>query len=70
MIDYDNYDVTPENFLAILRGDASAIEGGNGRVLKTTSEDRIFINFADHGAPGLIAFPESYLYATDLLKTL
>ncbi len=37
--------------------------------MKTTSEDRIFINFADHGAPGLIAFPNEYLYATDLLET-
>lgn len=26
----------------------------------------MFINFSDHGAPGLIAFPTSYLYAKDL----
>ena len=56
-IDYQGKYVHPENFLAVLRGDAKSIEGGNGKVLKSTSEDRVFINFADHGATGLIGFP-------------
>jgi len=37
--------------------------------LESTSTDRVFINFSDHGAPGLIAFPSSYLYADKLLGT-
>jgi legumain len=68
-IDYEGEDVTPENFLAVLRGDADGVTGGNGKVLRTTRADRVFINFADHGAEGLIAFPSTYLYADDLLKT-
>jgi legumain len=32
-IDYKGNDVTPENFLAILKGDKSAVTGGNGKVL-------------------------------------
>jgi len=65
-IDYKGNDVTPENFLAILKGDKSAVTGGNGKVLGSTAESKVFINFADHGAPGLIAFPSEYLYANDL----
>lgn len=70
MIDYSGKDVTPKNFLAILRGDAKGVKGGNGKVLKTTSEDRIFINYADHGSVGLVAFPSGgYLYEKDLTET-
>jgi len=65
-IDYKGEDVTPSNFLAILTGDASKVKGGNGKVLKSTSASKVFINFSDHGAPGLIAFPSEYLYAQDL----
>jgi legumain len=70
-IDYRTTDVTPENFLAILEGNAAALKGkGTGRVLKSNSNSKVFINFADHGAPGLIAFPNSYLYANDFNKTI
>ena len=41
-------------------------EGGNGKVLKSDSSSKVFVYFADHGAPGLIAFPTSYLYADAL----
>lgn len=33
-------------------------------------DDHVFINFADHGAPGLIAFPVTYLYANAFLEAL
>jgi len=69
-IDYKCESVTPENFLAILKGDATKVKGGNGKVLKSTAESKVFINFADHGAPGLIAFPNEYLYANDLNATI
>lgn len=68
-IDYKGNDVTPANFLAILQGDATKVKGGNGKVLKSTSQSKVFINFSDHGAPGLIAFPNEYLYAKDLNDT-
>jgi legumain len=67
-IDYSGDDVTPANFLAALIGDDVAT--GGKKVLKSTEKDRVFINFADHGATGLIAFPNDYLYASDLLKAL
>jgi len=57
--------------LAILKGDAAALKGkGTGRVLKSNSKSKVFINFADHGAPGLIAFPDSNLYANDFNAAL
>jgi len=68
--DYTGAAVTPANFLAVLSQNKSAINGGSGRVLETGPEDNLFIYFSDHGAPGLIAFPSEYLYATDLINTL
>jgi uncharacterized integral membrane protein len=69
-IDYSKADVTPEHFLAVLEGDAAKVKGkGTGRVLGSTDSDNVFIFFSDHGAPGLIAFPRSNLYATNLLST-
>lgn len=65
-IDYKGDSVTPSNFLNVLKGDASAVKGGNGKVLKSTKDSKVFVFFADHGAPGLIAFPNEYLYAKDL----
>lgn len=39
-------------------------------MVEATSKDNIFIFFSDHGAPGLIAFPHSQLYADKLLASL
>jgi len=63
-IDYRGDDVTPENFLAVLTGTAS------GRKLESTEEDNVFVYFVDHGAPGLIAFPQSELHKSELQSTL
>jgi len=43
---------------------------GSGKFLKSGPNDHVFINFADHGAPHLLAFPNDELYAKDLIKTL
>ncbi|KAI6240668.1 Legumain [Aphelenchoides fujianensis] len=69
-IDYERGSVTPENFMAVLRGNASEVNGGNGRVLKSGPNDRVFVNFVDHGAAGILAFPKTVLTAKDLKKTL
>jgi legumain len=54
-----------------LRGDAAAISKvGTGKVLKSDANSKVFINFADHGAPGLIAFPSDMLYADDLIEAI
>jgi len=67
-IDYKGKDVTPKNFLAVLKGEKEAVNGK--KVLESNGEDNIFIYFADHGASGLIAFPDEYLYANDFIKVL
>merc|ERR1711957_834116 len=63
-IDYSGKDVTPENFQKVLTG----VSTGN-KVLKSTSEDNVFVFFSDHGAAGLIAFPSSQLHKSDLQST-
>jgi len=70
--DYTGDDVTAANFMNILTGNAAAMKGiGTGKVLKSNSNDHVFINFIDHGGPGLICFPTGpYLYSNDLSTTL
>ncbi|XP_059485186.1 legumain-like isoform X2 [Neocloeon triangulifer] len=69
--DYTGEAVNSSTFLAVLRGDKDAVNGiGSGRVLETGPHDHIFVNFVDHGAPGLLAMPSDVLYASQLLTTL
>ncbi|CAI4225174.1 unnamed protein product [Auanema sp. JU1783] len=68
-IDYRAKDVTVKNFIKVLKGD-NQIRGGNGRVLETNSNDRIFIYFTDHGATGLISFPDEILSVKELNSAL
>jgi legumain len=66
--DYTGPKVTGETFLAVLTGDANA---AGGKVLQSTSSDKVFVNFADHGGPGSIEMPNGkLLYAKDLMKAL
>ncbi|XP_028398657.1 legumain-like [Dendronephthya gigantea] len=56
--DYTGKDVTPKNFLSVLKGDKDAVQGiGSGKVIDSGPDDNVFVYFADHGAPGLVAFP-------------
>lgn len=64
--DYVGDDVNPTNFLAVLQGNKTM---ATGKVLNSGPDDNIFIYFADHGGTGLIAFPNEYLYAHDLINT-
>jgi len=69
--DYVGHDVTPDNFIKILSGNAAAMKGiGTGKVIDSGPDDHVFVNFADHGGPGLIAFPESVLHVAQLNKTI
>lgn len=43
---------------------------GSGKVIKSGPNDYVFVNFVDHGAPGLVAFPNGELYATQLMTVL
>ncbi|KAH9596925.1 hypothetical protein MS3_00002437, partial [Schistosoma haematobium] len=66
VIDYKGKKVNSETFLKVLKGDQSA----GGKVLKSGKNDDVFIYFTDHGAPGLIAFPDDELYAKRFMATL
>ncbi|XP_040915967.1 legumain [Toxotes jaculatrix] len=68
--DYTGDDVTPENFLAVLKGDSSKIKGGSGKVVKSGPNDHVFVYFTDHGAPGILAFPNDDLHVEDLQETI
>jgi hypothetical protein len=63
-IDYSGTQVTPTIFLGVLTGK------GDGKVLRSTAEDNVFVFFVDHGAPGLIAFPSQELHKAQLQAAL
>ncbi|GMF14035.1 unnamed protein product [Phytophthora lilii] len=54
-IDYRGAEVTPETFLNVLTGNSSG--AFNKKVLNSTTDDRVFINFVDHGSRGNVYFP-------------
>ena len=72
--DYTHEEVNTNNFLAVLRGNESAVsknEHASGRVLRATRHDRVFVYYSDHGAPGLLGMPSGdYLYADELLSAI
>ncbi|KAA0718170.1 Legumain [Triplophysa tibetana] len=68
--DYIGNDVTPQNFLAVLTGNVSAVKGGSGKVLKSGPNDHVFVYFTDHGAPGLLAFPNDDLQVDDMMAAI
>ncbi|GFS44739.1 legumain [Trichonephila inaurata madagascariensis] len=63
-------DATPKNFMAVLKGDEILAGVGSGKVQKSGPSDHVFVYFADHGAPGLIAFSADELSAMDLNRTI
>jgi legumain len=65
-IDYSGTKVTPTTFTQVLTGDSSA----GGKVLGSTSSSKVFVNFVDHGAVGLIGFPHTTMHAKELMSAL
>ncbi|KAL1527885.1 hypothetical protein AB1Y20_009261 [Prymnesium parvum] len=68
VIDYSGTQVTPETFTKVLTGDATGLNGG--KVLKSTSSSRVFVNFVDHGGVDIIGFPETTMHAKELVGAL
>ncbi|XP_064472558.1 legumain-like [Ornithodoros turicata] len=66
--DYTEDDVTPQNFLHVLQGRADLVKNttGSHKVINSGPDDHVFVYFSDHGATGLVAFPNDVLYAKDL----
>jgi len=65
---YTGKNVTVEKFMAVLTGDETVAKGLP--VLKSTENDRVFVNFVDHGATGIIAFPVGEMTSKQLKTTL
>lgn len=66
-IDYRGTTVTADNWYKVLTGDASA----GGKVLKSTSDDYVYVFFDDHGGDGILGVPDGcgpFIYADDLAK--
>ncbi|XP_027016851.2 legumain-like isoform X2 [Tachysurus fulvidraco] len=58
--DYTGEDVTADNFLAVLRGDSSAVKKtGAKKVIQSGRNDTVFIYLSDHGGQGSFSFPNS-----------
>ncbi|KAK8761363.1 hypothetical protein V5799_027368 [Amblyomma americanum] len=66
--DYTGDLVTPKNFLSILQG--KKVKGGSGKVIGSGPKDHIFVYFSDHGAPGILAFPETELHAKPFVRVI
>jgi len=68
--DYTGEEVNVQNFLAVLKGDDASVSKGphaSGRVIQATANDRVFVFYSDHGAPGLLGMPQGgYLYADQM----
>jgi len=69
--DYIGNDVNSQNFINVLTGNKEAMQNiGSGRVIESGPNDHVFVNFVDHGATGIIAFPTGELTAKQLSDAL
>lgn len=69
-VDYRGSIVTAKLFLSVITGDQSGVPAG-GKVLKSTSSDRVFLNFVDHGGVNIVAFPNGpLLHSSELAAAL
>jgi len=70
-VDYNGTDNNVTNFLAVLTGNETWVSNiGTGRVLQSGPNDTVFLYYVDHGAPGLIAFPDELLFADEFMAAL
>jgi len=68
-LDYSGEDVTVANFAGVLLGNGTT--GGSGRMLDLEKGDDVFIFYVDHGAPGILEFPDGdVLHAVDFQDIL
>ncbi|CDQ86798.1 unnamed protein product [Oncorhynchus mykiss] len=68
--DYTGDAVTSDNFLAVLKGDSANTKGVIGGGGRSGPNDHVFVYFTDHGAPGLLAFPNDDLHVADLMDAV
>lgn len=65
-VDYKGNQVTAKLFIDVITGNAAAV---NGPVLKTGKDNRVFLNFVDHGGAGIVAFPNGPVLHASMLKS-
>ncbi|KAF8564625.1 hypothetical protein P879_09988 [Paragonimus westermani] len=63
------WEVTPEMFMRVMKAD-SELNAVGKKVLNSGPDDNVFVYFTDHGAEGIIAFPNGLLHARELNETL
>eukprot|EP00419_Tripos_fusus_P065470 CAMPEP_0172930270 /NCGR_PEP_ID=MMETSP1075-20121228/218903_1 /TAXON_ID=2916 /ORGANISM="Ceratium fusus, Strain PA161109" /LENGTH=482 /DNA_ID=CAMNT_0013791579 /DNA_START=126 /DNA_END=1571 /DNA_ORIENTATION=- len=69
-VDYRGKKVTAKLFLDVITGEESKVPAP-GKVLKSGPNDKVFINFVDHGGVGIVAFPNGpLLHASELSMAL
>jgi legumain len=68
VLDYTKEDVTGANFAGILLGNGTT--GGSGRVLNSTAEDNVLVFYVDHGAPGVLEWPDGKFTHTSELQSV
>ncbi|KAI6178075.1 Legumain [Aphelenchoides besseyi] len=69
-IDYTGEDVTRENILAVLQGQADNVQGGSGRVLKSTPKDNLLVYIASHGDYDSLTMPDFFRITSHDLKNM
>lgn len=71
VVDYEGSKVTADLFMKVITGDAAGVKQltGKSKVLASNSNDDVFLNFIDHGGPGIIAFPVGNVLTSQQLST-
>lgn len=68
-LDYTGDEVNVANFVGVLVGNSTT--GGTGRKLDLTVGDDVFLFYVDHGAPGILEFPDGdVLHTTEFQELL
>ena len=74
IIDYIEEDVTPENFIACITGEASSLNvtdpRSTSKVLTSSENDNVYIYFSGHGLDSSISFPNKFIYADEINSAL
>jgi legumain len=69
-IDYREHEVTPDKFIGAITGSDKMRSEGK-KVLRSNKQSKVFMYIANHGAHGLVAFPnKEILYADDFAKAM
>ena len=63
--DYVGSQATAKNLVKVLSGVPTS--GGSGKILRSTSNDNVFVYYDDHGGPGIVAMPTGSYFRTENL---